>query len=217
MALMPLAVLMGALPATDAFTASDGTDLTTYSANWALNNGGTGSLKFSINTNAVHPNTSGNEIAAHWTADAFANDHYAKGTISNIANASYVGLAVRAASGSTYTFYDYNGDGADGSYMSKYVSGSYTALGSAGAVFTTSLAIELHVSGTTITPKRGGSTADIGAQTDSSIASGSAGISGYGTATGSRLDNWEGGNIGSAAASVLWNDRATRFQNLIVR
>lgn len=211
----------GALPFTDAFTATDGTALTTYNSNWTYNNSGVTAQTFAINTNAVHPTTSGGpaEIAAHVNSETFNNDQYAQGTIANLASGVYIGLAVRCASGATQTFYDYISDSADASYLGKYVAGSYTQLGSAGAVFMTSLAIRLEVSGSDLRPMRAGATADIGIQTDASspIASGFAGIAGYSGSTGARLDNFEGGNLATAAASLLSDDRRRRFQSLLVR
>ncbi len=74
----------GALPATDAFTAADGTSLTTYSANWT-HNAGSG---FAIWSNAVYC-TNGGDGLAHWNADAFNNNQYGQVAFPAVANAEY--------------------------------------------------------------------------------------------------------------------------------
>lgn len=186
-----------ALPATDAFTAANGTVLTTYSASWTNNNG-----SFAINTNSVHPNNGAvDDQAAHWNADVFSNDQYSQGTIVALGATIFIGVSVRCHA-SAFTFYCIDSDSADGTYLSKYVAGVYTALGSTGSVLVVSDVLKLEVSGTTLTPKKNGSLlVTPGAQTDSAIASGSAGIAGAGNGTTSRLDSWEGGNLGGATTA----------------
>lgn len=182
-----------ALPATDGFAAADGTALTTYSANWTYNSG-----TWVINTNSVYPNTGGTEEGAHWNADAFNNDQYAQVILVAVAANQWRGAAVRCHA-STANYYGYYGSSAD-KLLFKLVSGSWTQIGSAGSAGAVNDILRLEVSGTTLTPKLNGVTdSAIGAQTDSAIASGSAGIAGYGTQTTARLDDWEGGNLGAAA------------------
>lgn len=196
MALMPLSVLMGALPATDSFTtASTDKALATYSASWTVNNGAFLVLQASDD---VRPNQAA-EDRAHWNADTFDNDHYSQGVINNAANDAWVGVAVRVHA-SAVTDYGWYGEGSGSNYLNKQVSGSYTDIASNGTNFAAGITIKLSVSGTTLTPtKDGSSTGTPGAQTDSSISSGYAGISGYGTGA-SRLDTWEGGNNSSVTA-----------------
>lgn len=186
-----------ALPATDAFTAADGTALTTYSANWT-NNGST----FSITSNALRCSSS-SEGAAHWNADTFGNDQYATATVTAITSFAYIGVSVRCHASAT-TFYGFESNSNDASYLFKYVAGVSTTLGSTGAVFTVTDVLRLEASGTTITPKVDGATLNPpGAQTDSSISSGYAGVVGAGNDSGSRIDNWEGGNLGGGGGSSV--------------
>jgi hypothetical protein len=56
---------------------------------------------------------------------------------------------------------------------------------------------------------------DLGAQTDSAIASGDAGVAGYGDATDIRLDDWEGGNLAAAAAVADAMPMAMRYQMMM--
>jgi hypothetical protein len=200
-----------ALPATDSFTDSNGTALTSHSANWTQNNGA-----FDIQSNALAPNNSGDESGAHWNADAFDNDQYAEGVATGFAgnDGIAIGLAVRCHA-SADTYYGFYGDSysGSGSYLFKMVSGTWTQIGDTGANWEDGDTVWLEVEGTTLTPKVNGSTdPDIGAQTDSSIASGSAGLSGYNDGAANLIDDWEGGNLGAGPGGisipvVIWHLR----------
>lgn len=187
-----------ALPATDAFTGANGTALQTYSANWVINSGG-----LVINTNSVAPASSGNECGARWNADTFANDQYAQATLvakegtSNFA----AGVGVRHAAGGTATYYGYYADGASSSFVFKMVAGTWTQLGAAFGSIATSSVMRLEVQSTTLTAKIGG--VSQGTRTDSAIASGSAGLSGYSTSTAMRVDTWEGSDLTTAVTGTL--------------
>jgi len=193
--LLLAAALWAVLPATDAFTGTDGTALTTYSANWSLNSG-----NFVINTNAVAPNQATTECGARWNADTFGNDQYAQGKLANSTTTGQtIGVAVRAATGGAASYYGFYADGSGGgkTFLFKMVAGTWTQLGSLGAALAVNAVLRLEVSGTTLTPKVNGSTqSPPGAQTDSAHSSGAAGISGYSVSTSMRLDDWEGGNLG---------------------
>ena len=193
-------LLFAALPATDAFTAANGTALTVYSANWSNVQGA-----FAINTNAVHCNDS-SDSSARWNADTFNNDQYSQATVAAITSGTYIGVSVRN-SNSAANWYTFVGDGGDGSYLEKHAPGT-TQLGSKGAVFSTTQVVRLEASGSTITPKINAVTLNPpGAQTDSTYASGYAGVSGAGTSTGSRVDSWEGGNLAGAGVTYSQLER----------
>jgi len=181
-----------ALPATDTFTAADGTALQTYNASWSINCGA-----FAINTNAVYPNSVGAECGAGWNADTFDNAQYAQGVLAAEVSVC-IGPAVRVASdGTSDTYYGYY----NGTYLFKQVTGSWAQLGSNGSNWSVGDVIRLEADGTTITPKINGVTdSAIGARTDTAIASGRAGICGWSVNTGDRLDTWEGGNLSAAVA-----------------
>ena len=183
-----------ALPATDNFTAANGTALTTYSANWTLNNG-----NFAINTNAVYPNSGSTENGAHWNADTFNNDQYSQGDLISEALGRAIGVAVRCHA-SAATFYGWYNDTA-GSYLFKMVAGVWTQLGADQASWAVNDIPRIEAEGTTIRGLVNGST--VITQTDSAIASGSAGLSGYHAASSVRLDNWEGGDLGAAGGNTL--------------
>jgi len=194
-----------ALPATDAFTGVDGTELTAYSANWTQND----SAAFAINTNAIYSTT--NDHGAHWNADAFDNDQYAQIKLVALAEFYYIGPAARCAA-SAITFYGIYSDLVS-SYGFKFSGGVYTELFTDSGASRPALndTIRVEVSGTTINYKKNG-VAYKGPYTDETIVSGSAGIVGYGNSATTRGDNWEGGNLVTAAVFVF-----KRIMNTLLR
>src|SRR3990172_7284325 len=177
-----------ALPAIDVFTTASNQAIATYSASWTVNNG---AFTVFATGDDVASSAAGDNLA-HWNADAFNNNQYGQIVISAAAS-NDVGAAARCAA-SAFTGYVFSaGNGA--SYFSKYVAGTWTALAADGAAVANSDVVRIETNGTTITPLKNGSTTGTpGPVTDTSIASGSAGIYGYGN-TSSRGDNWEGGNL----------------------
>lgn len=179
-----------ALPASDAFTGTNNTELSVYSANWQARAG-----RLIIYSNAAASDYT-DESLYRWTADTFDNNQYAQGVIAAISS-PYVGAAARVAAAAN-TGYCYSGSSGDRE-LYKMVAGSYTGLASTAAGFSASDTVRIEANGTTITPKRNGSTdSALGAQTDNSIASGYAGLCGFNQGTTSRIDDWEGGNLGGA-------------------
>jgi hypothetical protein len=186
-----------ALPATDTFTGTDWTPLETYSASWSIRNGG-----FLIYSNAVCPVSTFVENGAWWNADVFADDQYATGTFTAVGTSSQ-GLAVRVNTAADNSYYGYYSSDVD-SRLFKVVAGTWTQLGSAGAPWAVNDVVRLEISGTSLRPMVNGVTADIGVQTDSDLTSGAAGLSSfsYFDNINSRLDNWEGGNLGGTAYTL---------------
>lgn len=193
-----------ALPVTDAFTNTNGVSLTTHNASYKMNTGA-----FQINTNALAPNSASAEIGGHWEGDTFNNDQYAKITLVAQVSTVYIGPAARCTVGTgTATYYGYYANGTD-SYLFKNVAGTWTQIGSTGGAFAVNDVLELDVSGTTLTPKKNGATADIGAQTDSAIASGYGGITGFGASTSIRGDTFEAGNLTAAGLPLFFIELLT--------
>ena len=192
-----------ALPATDTFTASSNAALQTYSSNWTISAGG---LAVDATADAAYASAGDVESGAFWNADTFSNDQYAQGVL-NVADVlGAIGVAVRCSAGGNYYGLYYQPPGQH-CWLFKMVGGVWTELGYAQNVGNWNGAtLRLEVSGTTLTPKLNGSVITaIGAKTDSSLASGRAGICGYGNKIACLLDNWEGGNLGAAAQSIAPN------------
>ena len=202
----------GALPATEAFTGSDNT--TPINANWTNN---AGSIR--IRSNAFAPAaTSGNGSfqLSRWNADAFGANQYSKCVVT--ANGGNdVGVSVRISTSGASTAYNAHSDNS-GIYPFKAVAGVMTDLGSPLAALSVNDVIYIEANGTTIVYKK--NTTTIGTYTDSSISSGSAGItaSDWGSGSNANLgDTWEGGDLGSVATSLIYDDRSRRFQTMLVR
>lgn len=194
------------LPATDTFTTGADAALTTYSANWsAVNN----AFQVLAASDDVRPNAFA-ECAARWNADTFNNDQYAQIVISTVADADYIGPAVRCASGAA-TYYGYYGNNTN-SYLFKVVAGTYTQIGSTGGAVAVNDLLYLEIQGSSLLAKKNGVAQFGGAQDVSAdgITSGSAGIAGYGADNRVRGDNWEGGNL---AAPATLTQVATRARN----
>ena len=207
-----------ALPVTKDFTGSDGTALTTYDSNFANNSGA-----LVINTNGVCPNSSGNEIGVRWGGDSFNADQYSQ--IVLVARTGddnrFIGPGVRHAAAGTATYYFYYVS-VNQRWKGKLVAGAFTQIGSTGGATATNDVLRIEAEGTTLRTYRNGAldtgVGGGGSHTDSSIASGAAGIAGYGTGTTLRADDWEAGNLGAAATTSLPLLRAgLRQQHLLVR
>lgn len=182
----------GALPVTDAFTTASDQLLTAYSANWSMN---VGQIMVIAATDDFRGNSLSAEAAGFHNVETFSNEQYSQVTTPTVGVSDWCGCAARCAAAGTATYYAwYQSDTAD--YSFKNVAGTTTTLGSSGGGGAAGDTLRLETQGTTIRPKRNGSVPGTpGAQTDSSIASGKAGISAW-VATGvTRGDNFEGGNL----------------------
>lgn len=186
--------------ATDSFTASDGTQLTGYSANWSLGNAL--SSDFVIDTNALRtPFSRAIALHAYRNDGSFADDQYAEAKIAQVGSAAqYMGVCVRAGNGDAYAFVV---DGTNYLMWKLIGYGSYTQLAFAALAVTAGDTIRLEASGTTLTAKLNGAT--VTTVTDSALASGRPGVAGQGGAasgTYTLLDDWVGADL--AAASLQY-------------
>lgn len=187
--------------ATDSFTASNGTELTGYSANWSLGNAL--SSDFVIDANALRTPLNRNIILfAFWNSGSFGNDQYAEAKIVQVgASRTWMGVCVRASAGYGYTL----GIEPGGLwYMHKTLNYSVSTIANGTTTLSANDIIRLEVSGTTLTAKRNGSV--LTTVTDSSIASGAPGVYGQGEATSGTytlLDDWVGDDL-TAASLQFW-------------
>jgi hypothetical protein len=188
-----------ALPATDTFTAADGTLLTTYSSNWTNVNG-----TFKIYSNAVTSNGSSSDNCARWNADTFNNNQYAQGTYVSEGSGHWVGVSVRC-SASADSHYNYYAASDDREFV-KIVAGGWTQLASAKASPAVNDVLYIEANGTTIKAKLNG--VDDYSVTDESLTSGYAGICGYDQASTTKLDGWEGGDLGGGPVTTTYQTLA---------
>lgn len=191
-----------ALPKTDSFTTGSDQHLHDYDANWVDNNSAVWSVVASTDDAYQSTSGTGGEGAAHWAGDTFDDNQYAQGKITAVSGNS-IGVSVRCSSGSTGTYYGFYCTITD-HYLFKLVVGGFTQIGSTdttnGAV---NEIIRLEVSGTSLTPKINGAVWGQGAKTDDAIDSGYAGLTGYSSGTGCRIDDFEGGNLEGGCVEVV--------------
>lgn len=188
-----------ALPATDVFTGTNGTALQTYSASWSINSG-----SFNIQSNAVVC-ASGAESGARWNADTFNNDQYSQAIITVAAD--YAGVACRLDTGGAATYYGMYFQNSPTGQFFRMVAGVWTQMGSDVPVASGSL-VKIEAIGQQITVYDDG--VSINSVNNSAIASGSAGLTGFGTGTVSLMDTWEGGNTSGGAVAPVLQDLAHR-------
>lgn len=181
------------LPATDAFTGTDGTALTTHSASWTEMFPGSGGC--SLSGNKV---TGAFGAAAFWNADTFNNDQYSQTVVDS---SSRCGPLVRGrqAGDATHDYYvaldDLVVSGA--TILQACVNGSRTTIVSLASV-PAGHTCRLEVQGTTLRVYDNG--VQVGTdQTDSNIADGSAGVC---CAVSGTQDTWEGGNLAASLTAA---------------
>ncbi len=188
-----------ALPATETFTDTDGTVLTTHSASWSLLVTATTII---ITSNAARASTAA--TAPHyWNADGFANNQYSQARFAAVDTATGTVYVLARATGldSTRTYYFWKladtGSTAPLHVLGKVINSTSTTLFSDTVGIVLNDIFRIEANGTSISGLINGSAYTT--QTDSAIVSGSAGIStGLGNAGVPRLDDWEGGNLSIA-------------------
>jgi len=189
-----------ALPATDDFNRANANPA---GGNWSACTSG-GNVKILSNRLS---GAGSSDFVAYWNADTPNNDQYAKCLVP--LSASYDGgPGVRVNYNNIHNGYFYNvGFGS----ISKITNGSWSVVlwGTTGTYSATSV-YKLQAVGNALTTFQ--DSTQTGTSTDSSFPSGNLGIGGY--ATDIIIDDWEGGNVGGAASSILM-PKHTYFSNLM--
>lgn len=196
--------------ASDAFTDTAGTALSTHSADWTLHTSyGTGACVIS---DANRVRRSNNNSALFWHAGTPASadyevsaDLFTKETDGGASNTGVVGRVDTAAN--TCYHARYGGSSVDGWQLFKLVAGTATQLGSTSSqslTDETTYAVKLKMAGTTIELFKEGSGSATVSVTDSAIsAAGKSGIRFVGTGetntTGLHLDNFSADDVGAAS------------------
>jgi hypothetical protein len=182
-----------ALPATETFTGTNGDPL---SSNWTVLDGG-----FQVQSNRIE-GTIAETNAAFWDADSFADDQYAQATIHPNAGAWNQGVLVRSAApcvgylalaSTATTLALLRLDGLETYVNLQTLSGLSPSLadGDLLRLVVVGTRLRMFVNGV----QRGTDS------TDSTYASGSAGILCYGVSAG-RLDNFDADNTGPGTRRV---------------
>lgn len=182
-ALLAVLPILAALPATDNFNRANGP----IGSNWTAVTGA-----WLVDINEARPDTAANFSAVYWNADTFGNDQYAQVVIKNIGTPAG-GPAVRIATGGAQSWYVCYVNSPNLT-LDKLVGGAYTSLATA-ALPSVGDTLRTEVSGTTVRCLVNGT--QVASVTDTSLASGAAGLSGY-NAGNTSVDDFEAGNLSVA-------------------
>lgn len=195
-----------ALPKTETFTDSDATLLDAHDANWVfVDDGGPFDSEWTITSNSAYSSKSA-QAQCWWAGDTFDDDQYAEAEVVAIDDSvtGQFGVCCRSDTGGTtrtYYFFTFRNFAGGSQILGKVVAGTETVLDSTSGDLSVNDIIRIEAEGTTIRALVNDS--EILSVTDSSISSGAAGLAATNmTVTGNRLDNWEGGNLGGAAAPL---------------
>lgn len=189
------------LPATEPFTGTGA-----LSASWTQVGFSAQTLARSSDVGKATAADSAHDVEAYWTGDTFSNDQYSQVTVSagltsGLAFAQALVRASGTGSGSAkfYLFATDGGSGSGHTSITKVTAGeTYTTLQNITTTFANGNQLKISVNGTTIRAFKNGT--QVGTdQTDSAIASGSAGCGVYNFGGNDiKLDDWEGGNLSSS-------------------
>lgn len=191
--------------ATDDFNRANNADL---GANWTVN---TGESAWKIVSNSAEPTTpsGAGDHSERYTGITWPNNQYVQAKVvaangGSDSNDEGVGISLRCASGAR-TYYRViicDGSSTNNVGISKQIAGSYTNLGFRSQTFAANGVLYAEIVGTTLQVKWNGT--NLGASfTDSSIASGSPGVSLSSNLFTAILDDWEGGDLSAAIGSLL--------------
>jgi len=182
--------------ATDNFNRGDSADL---GADWSVPTGGSA---WAINTNRARPGSITTFCMEYYGTGTFADNQYAQAVV--VARESNAGtgpgVAVRMATGAV-TYYGARANAADGVFLFKSVAGVESPLAVGGACVNGDT-LRIEANGTTIRALVN----DIEqvSTTDSDIASGRPGITGFSATLNVELDDWEGADLAAGLpAGVL--------------
>lgn len=189
--------------ASDAFSGTGA-----LSASWT--NSGTGTA-FTQGSGVVKSGGGSDEYAAY-TGTSWPNDQWSEITLGTPTTTAGVGagngpMVRQHTTIGTKTHYRFIGSGS-GFELAKSVAGAFTSFASgSGTTFAVGDRAYLEVQGTSVVGKKnttngaGGTT--VASQTDSSVASGNAGIFYSSSDADASIDSWQGGDFGGGGAAVL--------------
>ena len=148
-----------------------------------------GTNPYDVFSNSARCNGASAENASIYTPFTPANDQWAEATVVARSADAYIGPVVRGSSNNYYIFYGDTGNRA----LYRIVSGTATSLASSATGFAINDVIRLEVEGTTLRAYVNGVLWT--SLTDSSLASGNAGIGTWSNSNQGRLDTFRADNI----------------------
>src|SRR5215831_1955501 len=151
--------------------------------------------------------TAGDGAVAAWAVSGtFTEDQYSSAVFADTHFDSLgyaIGVACRITGlNTTRNYYVFMAHSNDANFLGKVINGSYTNLASPTATWADGDRVELEVEGTTIRAMKNGVAISGGTVTDSSSTpptGGKPGIAASGSSSVANGDDWEGGNLVSAA------------------
>ena len=167
----------------DDFNRADNASL---GANWTAV---IGTNPYDVFSNTARCNGASAENASIYTPFTPSNDQWAEATVAAQSNDAYIGPIVR---GSTNNYYIFYGD-PNNRAIYRLVSGTATNLASSASGFAINDVLRLEVEGTTLRAYINGSLWT--SLTDSSLASGNAGIGTWSNNNQGHLDNFTAANL----------------------
>lgn len=167
-----------------------------------------GEVTFAVVANQCTPTGGLGSDAANYYNNVFGNDQYSQFVLKALSGGtpstdSGGGPAVRCStSARTYYRIIIHAAASNNTVIAKFVAGAFSLVsGYATVPWAVNDVVRVEVSGTRITVKRNGSS--VLSFTDSSIASGVAGIDYSSAITGFTIDDWEGGDLSAARRFIL--------------
>lgn len=200
--------------ATENFTGTDGTDL---GAPWAQIGNSSNIRRLSNTGGASHVGQAG---ARH--TGTYTDNQYAKVTLAGTLTAGLgdrIGAIVRASgdTGANRDWYGYEVHTSAGvdDYLYKVVNGTRTELVSNFDISPWAVGdtVEIEVEGTALRGYRNGVLT--ASATDAALSTGKPGVASQSGPTTLRADDWEGGNLISASAALVFRSRAGVLMPLI--
>lgn len=200
------------LPATDSFTGTNGTNLETYSSNWTAVSGA-GDMK--IQSNAVCPADAAVVVCYRWNADTFPNNQYSQVKFVSSGASSWLGPAVRVATGGANTCYGWYFT-VSNQTLAEITAGSGAVLVTSTVTVTAGDICRIEVVGNLINCyKNGIPVPDMTGISDASITAGAAGLLGNGTSTSELRDDFAAGAYVPPATATLAPDSIAESTNLV--
>ena len=163
-------------------------------SNWSSSGG---NAAYTIISNTAASSSAQVEEGVWWNATTFANDHFAEVTITQTASNAFIGPAVRVSSGGNY--YGFYADNAT-RYLISVVGGTWTQLATLGTGFSNGDVVRLEVEGTTLRAYVNSTLWT--SVTNSSLSSGSAGLTSWANNTDGRVDDFTAADLGAGAIAV---------------
>lgn len=185
-----------ALPATDNFNRSD--ENLDVSANWTQIHDGDARVV----SNQCNGASTNSDCVTKWVSDTFDDDQYSQAEfVSSAKTYAYAGIGARLTGAATASCDGYVfGATSTQVRLYRYDNGTKTSLADTSRVVTSGNVLKIETSGTDIDCYD--EATGVLSITDSTYSSGVAGVW-HTNNNDTLIDNWEGGNLGAAAADPL--------------